>query len=82
MPPAMMADLEIGVSTNEENAMATSSPYNMHHALILAINNPSRTMQPPGGLSYIPQVTPIINTVSLMSIGQQMDRSNHEMLTC
>ena len=82
MPPVMMANLEIGASTNEENAMATSSPYNMHHASTLAINNPSRTMQPPEGLSYIPQVTPTINMISLMSIGQQMDESNHEMLTC
>lgn len=54
MPPTVMAGVQTSASTYVDNTMAITSPYNPRLASGLAISNPSRTMPPPGGLSYIP----------------------------
>lgn len=80
MSPMMMAFLQTGTSTYVENAMATTSPYNLHSASTSTMNNPSRMSPPPGGLGYVPQETLTRNMTHLMSMGHQMDESNHNMV--
>lgn len=80
MPPSMTAGLQTGMSTYVENAVATISPYNLHPASYSSINNPIRSVPPPGSLCYIPQVTLMINTTYLMSMRHQMYESSHEMV--
>jgi hypothetical protein len=64
MPTAMMAGLHTNPSIFYENALGPFSPVNQNMALGSANRN----------------TFPAINSTSLMSMRQQMDESNHDMV--
>lgn len=73
---SMMDVLYTNMLTYRDNAMATKPSYKPHNASASTINNMVR----PGGIGYICQVMPSLNTMSMMSMRQQMDESNLEMV--
>lgn len=56
--------------------MVIVSSYNPQNASVSTINNMVR----PGGISYIPQITQLLNTTSMKDMREQMDESNLELV--
>ena len=80
MPTTIMASLQSHTLTFVHNVATIASPLNPYLAPQSVISNPGRMAQPQGGFGYVPQGLSALTTISLVSIRQQMDESNHEMV--
>lgn len=76
VPTSMMENLQPNAPTFIDNVMATTPLYNPCNASTSTINNTVRS----GGVNYIPQNTPSLNTTSMMGMRQQMDEINLELV--
>lgn len=79
MPTAMVAGLHSNASMYEDNNATITSPLNSYVASGSTIGNPSQITQHEGTGFSLPD-TYTITTNSMLSIRQQMDESNHEMV--
>lgn len=66
MPTSMMVDIHTNMLTYSDNAMAIELSYNPYNTSSSTINNMVR----PGEICYISQVTPSLNTTSMIAMRQ------------
>lgn len=79
MPTAMMAGLHGITSTYVDDNATTMSPLNPYVASESIISNLGRITQP-RGFRFAPPNASALTTNFMLSIRQQMDESNHEMV--
>lgn len=75
MPQSMMTGHQLNWSMYDDNTMVTGLPFTHHNASAATLSNGGR----PWGICYIPQITPLLNTTSVMALRKQMDEIKFEL---
>lgn len=76
MPQSMMDGYQSNISTCADNLLATGTPFSHQNISTRSRNISDR----PGGIHYMLQTMPSLNTTSLMALRQQTDESNLEFV--